>query len=55
VLIARITRLTEKVAILHEELERLQVLEAKMLETEDKQISLTDADARSHVGDMLPA
>ena len=44
---AKITRLTEKVAILHEELECLQVLETEMLEAQNKQISLTDPDARS--------
>ena len=54
---AKITRLTEKVAILHEELERLQVLETEMLEMDDKQISLTDPDARSscrrHASSMM--
>ena len=54
---AKITRLTEKVAILHEELERLQVLETEILEMDDKQISLTDPDARSscrrHASSMI--
>jgi len=44
---AKITRLAEKIDILHQEIERLKVLETQMLETEDKQISLTDPDARS--------
>ncbi len=44
---ARIARLKEKVDILHQEIERLKVLETQILETEDKQISLTDPDARS--------
>lgn len=44
---AKITRLTEKVATLKQEVKRLNALEAEMLETEDKQISLTDPDARS--------
>ena len=44
---AKITRLTEKIATLKQEVKRLNALEAEMLETEDKQISLTDPDARS--------
>ena len=44
---ARITRLNEKIATLKQEMQRLKALEAEMLQTEDKQISLTDPDARS--------
>ena len=40
-------RLTTKIATLKEEMQRLEKLEAQMLETPDKQISLTDPDARS--------
>jgi len=44
---ARITRLNEKITTLRSEMKRLKALEAEMLQTEDKQISLTDPDARS--------
>ncbi len=44
---AKIARLTEKIDILHQEIERLKMFEAEMLETENKQISLTNPDARS--------
>ena len=40
-------RLKDKIEALKEEMHRLQVLEAEMLEAPDKQISLTDAEARS--------
>ena len=40
-------RVKEKIAKLREEMRRLRVLEARMLETPDQQISLTDPDARS--------
>jgi hypothetical protein len=40
-------RLTDKIATLKAEVERLKALEAEMLATPDKQISLTDPDARS--------
>ncbi len=40
-------RLKDKIAILKEEMERLEKLEARMLATPDQQISLTDPDARS--------
>ncbi len=43
----KITRLTEKVAKLREEMQRLQVLEVQRLAAPDRQISLTDPDARS--------
>jgi transposase len=43
----KMTRLTEKIAKLKEEMQRLHVLEAQMLATPDHQISLTDPDARS--------
>jgi Transposase DDE domain len=41
------TRLKDKIATLKEEMGRLGKLEARMLQTADKQISLTDPDARS--------
>ena len=44
---AKITRLTDKIATLRSEMKRLKALEVQMLETEDKQVSLTDPDARS--------
>lgn len=44
---ARTTRLKEKIEKLREEMTRLDKLEAEMLATEEKQISLTDPDARS--------
>ena len=44
---AKITRLNEKIATLREEIHRLNALNTKMMQTEDKQISLTDPDARS--------
>ena len=46
-LATKITGLREKIAKLGEEMQRLQALEARMLETPDQQISLTDPDARS--------
>ena len=44
---AKTARLKDKIAALKEEMQRLQRLEARMLEAPDKQISLTDPDARS--------
>lgn len=44
---AKTGRLKDKIAALKEEMQRLQVIEARMLEAPDKQISLTDPDARS--------
>src|SRR5215204_1070662 len=44
---AKITRLNEKIAALRQEIGRLNQLNSQMMETEDKQISLTDPDARS--------
>ena len=44
---AKITRLNEKIATLRQEIRRLNALNAEMMQTEDKQISLTDPDARS--------
>ena len=44
---AKTTRLKEKIAKLREEIERLNTLNARMIASEDKQISLTDPDARS--------
>jgi hypothetical protein len=43
----KITRLNEKIAALREEIQRLNGLNTLMMQTEDKQISLTDPDARS--------
>jgi hypothetical protein len=40
-------RLNDKLATLKEEMQRLEALEARMLDAPDKQISLTDPDARS--------
>jgi len=40
-------RLTDKIAMLRDEMKRLEEVEAEMLATPDKQISLTDPDARS--------
>ena len=44
---ARVTRLKEKLAKLKEEIERLNAINAELVKSEDKQISLTDPDARS--------
>ena len=44
---AKITRLNEKIATLREEIQRLNGLNTQLMQTEDKQISLTDPDARS--------
>jgi transposase len=46
-LATRTERLTEKIAKLKEEMQRLKALEVQMLATPDQQISLTDPDARS--------
>ncbi len=44
---SRIDRLQEKIVKLREEMQRLKALEVQMLDTPDRQISLTDPDARS--------
>ena len=44
---ARKVRLGDKIKTLKEQMEKLKALEVQMLETEDKQLSLTDPDARS--------
>src|ERR1700710_1898239 len=44
---AKVTRLNEKIATLRQEIQRLNALNNEMMQTEDKQISLTDPDARS--------
>jgi transposase len=44
---AKVTRLNEKIATLRQEIQRLNALNVQMMQTEDKQISLTDPDARS--------
>ena len=41
------TRLREKIARLHQEMKRLEALDARMRKIPDQQISLTDPDARS--------
>jgi transposase len=43
----KVTRLTEKIAKLREEMKRLEALEARRLAAPDQQISLTDPDSRS--------
>ncbi len=44
---AKIQRLEEKIALLKRQMARLDTIEAELQETPDKQISLTDKDARS--------
>src|SRR5213595_2435784 len=44
---AKITRLKAKIATLRQEIQRLNALNTQMMQTEDKQISLTDPDSRS--------
>src|SRR3981081_324488 len=44
---AKITRLNEKIVALRLETQRLNQLNSQMMQTEDKQISLTEPDARS--------
>jgi transposase len=44
---ARVVRLKEKLAKLKQEIERLNAINTELIESEDKQISLTDPDARS--------
>jgi transposase len=44
---AKTTRLNEKIATLRQEIQRLNVINTQMMQTEDRQISLTDPDARS--------
>jgi hypothetical protein len=44
---AKITRLNEKIVALRQEIGRLNQLNSRMMQSEDKQISLTDPDARS--------
>jgi transposase len=44
---AKVTRLKAKIEKLQEEIVRLNAINAEMLESEDKQISLSDPDARS--------
>ena len=41
------TRLTEKIAKLRQEMQRLEKIEARMLERDGQQVSFTDPDARS--------
>ena len=43
----KVTRLNEKIGKLREEMQRLKALETQMLAAPDRQISLTDPDARS--------
>ena len=44
---AKTARLKDKIATLKQEMQRLRLIEAQMLKAPDKQISLTDPDARS--------
>ena len=44
---AKVARLKDKLAKLKEEIERLNAINAELIKSEDKQISLTDPDARS--------
>jgi transposase len=44
---AKVTRLKDKIAKLREEIVRLNAINTEMMKSEDKQISLTDPDARS--------
>src|SRR3984893_1382517 len=44
---AKITRINEESATLRQEIQRLNTLNTQLMQTEDKQISLTDPDARS--------
>jgi transposase len=44
---ARVARLKERIAKLKEETERLNAINAEMMKSEDKQVSLTDPDARA--------
>jgi hypothetical protein len=44
---AKVARLKDKIAKLKEEITRLNAINAEMVKSEDKQISLTDPDARS--------
>lgn len=44
---AKVTRLKDKIAKLKEEIVRLNAINDEMMQSEDKQISLTDPDARS--------
>jgi transposase len=43
----KVARLTEKIAKLKHEMQRLEVVNAEMLDKPDRQVSLTDPDARS--------
>src|SRR6202021_3310053 len=44
---AKVVRLKDKIVKLKEEVARLSTINAEMMKSEDKQISLTDQDARS--------
>ena len=44
---AKVARLKDKIVKLKEEVARLNAINAEMMKSEDKQISLTDPDARS--------
>src|SRR5712675_2344383 len=43
----RLAQIDEKIAALRQEVQRLNALNSELMQTEDKQISLTDPDARS--------
>ena len=44
---AKVARLKDKIAKLKEETERLNAINAEMMKSQDKQISLSDPDSRS--------
>ena len=44
---AKVVRLKDKIVTLKQEVARLSTINAEMMKSEDKQISLTDQDARS--------
>ena len=44
---ARVSRLKERIARLKEETERLNAINAEMIKSQDRQVSLTDPDARA--------
>jgi hypothetical protein len=48
-------RYKEKLEKLKSEMAKLAAIEKQVLASPDKQVSFTDPDSRSHVGDMLPA
>ena len=51
---AKVARFKDKIAKLNEEIARLGAIGAEMMKSEDKQISLTDPDARSMATSAIP-